>query len=132
MKGDIHNQGDPKDRKYFNEHLYMYPDSKAKFEIFEFGTHNVWIDVGQLISTATGSIEYDMGTNSFVGCGIPKGEISIDDYPCKVRVRCHPIGYNYDIYIEGAEEGFHGFDFYEIDEILEKTVKEEFEDLTSE
>ena len=128
MKGDIHNQGSPERRKYFNEHLYMYPESKAKYEIFEFGTNNIYIDVGSLISTATGSIEYDMGAHHFIGCGIPKGEISIDDYPCKVRVRCHPIGYNYDQYIEGMEEGFHGFDFYEVDEILEKHVKDEFKD----
>ena len=36
MKGDIHNQGSPERRKYFNEQLYMYPESKAKYEIFEF------------------------------------------------------------------------------------------------
>ena len=118
FKGDIKHQGKEEDRIVIsNDGDYCYPYSKAKYEIMEFGSVHPNLEQGMIISTATGEIEYDIGINRFIGCGQPKGNF---EYPYIYRCRVHPIGYNYDQYIEGATEGFHGFDFYAIDEVLNK------------
>lgn len=118
-KGNLHNQGKESDRFYFNkdQNLYMYPCQKYIVEIFSFGSYNDNLEVGDVISTATGKVPYDMGSNLFSAHTVGE-EV---DYPCNYTVRCHPIGYNYDTYLEDADEGFHGYDYYVVDEILESS-----------
>ena len=117
-KGDINNQGKKEDRIILSEDGdYCYPYQKAIFTIMEFGSINPNLQQGNIISTITGEVEYDTGINRFIGCGLPKGEF---EYPYHYRVRVHPIDYNYDQYLAEAEDGFFGFDYYAIDEILEK------------
>lgn len=117
-KGDIDNQGNEQDRIIISEDGdYLYPCSKAIYTVFEFGSVHPQLEVGAIISTINKDIEYDGGIHRFIGCGMPKGNF---EYPYIYKARVHPIGYNYDEYMDGVEDGFFGFDYYEIDEILSK------------
>lgn len=117
-KGDINNQGKKEDRIIISKDGdYLYPNSKAIYTIMEFGSMHPQLQNGMIISTATGTSEYDSGTHCFIGCGMPKGNF---EYPYHYRARVHPIGYNYDGYDEKVPIAY-GFDYYEIDEIIEKT-----------
>ena len=116
-KGDINNQGKKEDRIIISKDGdYLYPNSKAIYTVMEFGSMHPQLQRGMIISTATGTTEYDSGTHCFIGCGIPQGNF---EYPYIYRVRVHPIGYNYDGYDEKVPIAY-GFDYYEIDEIIEK------------
>lgn len=118
-KGDINNQGKEEDRIQLSEDGdYCYPYSKAIYTIIEFGSVDPNLQQGNIISTINKPIEYDTGINRFIGCGMPKGNF---EYPYHYRCRVHPIGYNYDQYIAEIEDGFFGFDYYAIDEILERS-----------
>ena len=118
FKGNINNQGNEQDRIIINKDGdYLYPYSKAIYDVLEFGSVHPQLEKGMVISTINKEIEYDGGIHRFIGCGIPKGTIQ---YPYLYRVRVHPIGYNYDQYLAEVEDGFFGFDYYMIDEILEK------------
>lgn len=116
-KGDINNQGKEEDRITISKDGdYLYPYSKAIYEIMEFGSVHPQLQEGMLISTATGEMEYDSGIHRFIGHGQPKGNF---EFPYNYRARVHPVGYNYDGYEEGIPIA-HGFDYYMIDEILER------------
>ena len=115
QKGNIHNKGNKKDRIYLDSTRYLYPHQEAKHIFLDVDTMNPQLQVGSIISTATGKVPYDIGCNCFAG-HTQNAKIK---YPYHYRVRCHPIGYNYDNYKEGMDEGLHGFDYYVVDEILE-------------
>lgn len=123
-KGNIHNQGDPNKRIYLNEeeNLYLYPNEKYIVEVKEFGSMNPYLEEGDIISTATGKVPYDSGMHQFVAHTITEEP----QYPCKYYVKCHTIGYNYDQYLEGFDEGLHGYDYYVIDKIIEKKVPKDY------
>ena len=108
QKGNINNQGKEEDRFYLDQETYLYPRQKYIVTILEFGTHNDELEVGDIISTSTGKHPYDTGCNIFTDS---------DDYPFQYRVSCHPIGSNYDQYLEEVDD-LCGFDYYVIDDIL--------------
>ena len=76
FKGNIHNKGNEQDRIILNEDGdYLYPYSKAIYDILEFGSVHPQLEKGMIISTINKEIEYDGGIHRFIGCGMPKGTI---------------------------------------------------------
>lgn len=114
-KGDINNQGNPKDRIILNnDGDYCYPCEQAKYEVVEIGTIIPTLETGMVISQITGTEAYDPVIHRYIGCGNDEFE-----FPYIHRVRVHPIGYNYDNYHPQMSQGLNGIDYYAIDEIIE-------------